>query len=137
MSEILESMHDLAKSLHKVGAMDEITMKAMDDLCLPKVRKLSKAEVRAIRKKTRMSQPVFAAFLGVSQSAVASGAWREGSGRASGEAIGHHRREGAGGGRLAITSRAGPSRPPSRWSGGPPRRPVTEEEPHRAADQRP
>ena len=76
MSEILESMHDLAKSLHKVGAMDEITMKAMDDLCLPKVRKLSKAEVRAIRKKTRMSQPVFAAFLGVSPSAVAQ--WERG-----------------------------------------------------------
>ena len=84
MSEILESMHDVAKSLHKVGAMDEITMKAMDDLCLPKVRKLGKAEVQAIRKKTRMSQPVFAAFLGVSPSAVAQ--WERGVKSPSGPA---------------------------------------------------
>lgn len=84
MSEILESMHDLARSLHKVGAMDEITMKAMSDLCLPELRKLGKEDVRAIRKKTRMSQPVFAAFLGVSASAVAQ--WERGAKSPSGPA---------------------------------------------------
>ena len=76
MGEILENMHELAASLHKVGAMDDITMKAMKDLCLPEARKLDKDEVRSIRKKTRMSQPVFAAFLGVSSSAVAQ--WERG-----------------------------------------------------------
>jgi putative transcriptional regulator len=77
-------MHELAKSLHRVGAMDDITMKAMNDLCLPEVRKLSQAEVRAIRKKTRMSQPVFAAFIGVSPSAVAQ--WERGAKSPSGPA---------------------------------------------------
>lgn len=84
MSEILENMHDLAVSLHKVGAMDDITMKAMKDLCLPEARKLDKAEVRAIRKRTRMSQPVFAALLGVSASAVAQ--WERGAKSPSGPA---------------------------------------------------
>jgi putative transcriptional regulator len=84
MSEILESMHELAEGLHRVGAMDDLTMKAMKDLCLPAPRKLGKAEVKAIRRKTGMSQPVFAAFLGVSPSAVAQ--WERGAKSPSGPA---------------------------------------------------
>jgi putative transcriptional regulator len=84
MSEILESMHELAESLHRVGAMDDLTMKAVKDLCLPAARKLGKAEVKAIRRKTGMSQPVFAAFLGVSPSAVAQ--WERGAKSPSGPA---------------------------------------------------
>lgn len=84
MSEILENMHDLAKSLHRVGAMDEITMKVMDELCLPEPPKLDKEGVRSIRKKTRMSQPVFAALLGVTASTVAQ--WERGAKSPSGPA---------------------------------------------------
>jgi putative transcriptional regulator len=84
MSEILDSMHELAESLHRVGAMDDPTMKAMKGLCLPKVRRLGKAEVAAIRKKTGMTQPAFAAFLGVSASAVAQ--WERGAKSPSGPA---------------------------------------------------
>lgn len=83
MSEILDNMHDLAASLHEVGATDDITTKAME-LCLPEARKLDKTEVRAIRRKTRMSQPVFAAFLAVSSSAVAQ--WERGVRSSSGPA---------------------------------------------------
>jgi putative transcriptional regulator len=84
MSQILESMHELAKSLHKVGVMDAIAMRAMDAPCLPEVRKLGRAEVKAISEKTRMSQPVFAALLGVSPSAVAQ--WERGAKAPSGPA---------------------------------------------------
>jgi putative transcriptional regulator len=84
MSEITENMRELAESLQRVGAIDDITMKAMRELCLPEVRRLGMAEVRAIRKKTRMSQPVFAAFIGVSPSAVAQ--WERGVKSPSGPA---------------------------------------------------
>lgn len=84
MSEILKSMHDLARSLRGVGALDEITMKVIDDLCLPEPRKLGKDQIRAIRMKTRMSQPVFAAYIGVSPSAVAQ--WERGAKSPSGPA---------------------------------------------------
>lgn len=35
MSEILDMAHEMALDLVKVGAMDEITMRKMDALCLP------------------------------------------------------------------------------------------------------
>lgn len=84
MSEILDNMHDLARSLHRAGAMDEITMKVMDGLCLPERRELGASEIRAIRKKTRMSQPVFAALIGVSASAVVQ--WEGGARKPGGPA---------------------------------------------------
>lgn len=84
MNEMLDGMHDLARSLHKAGAMDELTMKVMDDLCLHGPRELPAAEIRAIRRKTRMSQPVFAAFMGVSASAVAQ--WEGGAKKPGGPA---------------------------------------------------
>ncbi len=38
MSEILDIANEMAKELFKVGVMDEITMRAVDALCLPKKR---------------------------------------------------------------------------------------------------
>jgi putative transcriptional regulator len=35
MSELLEAVHEMAQGLYKVGAMDEITMRQIDVLCLP------------------------------------------------------------------------------------------------------
>ena len=77
MSNALKNMYDLAVDLHKVGAMDFITKKAMDELCLPEQKTFSDADVRRIRKKTNMSQPVFAAVIGVSSSAIAQ--WERGA----------------------------------------------------------
>ncbi|WP_374763680.1 helix-turn-helix domain-containing protein [Yunchengibacter salinarum] len=76
MSKALENMHSTARDLHAVGAMDAVTMKVMDDLCLPEKRTFTQADIRKIRDKTRMSQPVFAAFLGVTVSAIAQ--WERG-----------------------------------------------------------
>lgn len=76
MSEILNMAHDLAKDLHAVGAMDAITMRMMDDLCLPQKRTFTAADVRRIRSRTRMSQPIFAIMLGVGANTVAQ--WEQG-----------------------------------------------------------
>ncbi|MBF0591788.1 MAG: hypothetical protein HQL02_06845 [Nitrospirae bacterium] len=35
MTEILDVAHEMAKDLFKVGAMDEVTMRTIDALCLP------------------------------------------------------------------------------------------------------
>lgn len=48
-------------------------MRMMDVLCLPKKRTFTAAEIRRIRTRTRLSQPIFAAMLGVGVSAVAQG----------------------------------------------------------------
>ena len=76
MSDILDQAHDMAKDLHAVGAMDAITMRMMDELCLPEKRTFTAADVRRIRRGTRMSQPVFAVMVGVGASTVAQ--WEQG-----------------------------------------------------------
>ena len=82
MSDILDMAHELAKDLHDVGAMDALAMRMMDELCLPQKRSFTAAQVRRIRARTRMSQPVFALLLGVGTSTVAQ--WEQGNKKPSG-----------------------------------------------------
>jgi putative transcriptional regulator len=77
MSDSLDMAHDMATDLHAVGAMDAITMRMMDELCLPKKRTFTAADVRLIRSKTGMSQPIFAVMVGVGANTVAH--WEQGN----------------------------------------------------------
>lgn len=83
--DVLATAHGLAAALHRVGAMDELSMRDMDRLCLPPRPDYGGSEVRRIRAATRMSQPVFARLLGVDKSAVAQ--WERGAKRPSGPAL--------------------------------------------------
>jgi len=82
---VLATAHELAKALHHVGALDELTMRDMDRLCMPPRPDYGGSEVRRIRAATRMSQPVFARLLGVDKSAVAQ--WERDAKRPSGPAL--------------------------------------------------
>ncbi|WP_187830049.1 helix-turn-helix domain-containing protein [Siccirubricoccus phaeus] len=83
--EILATAHELGAALHSVGATDEITMRELDQLCLPPPRVYGKSDVVRIRRRTRMSQPVFAKLLGVGKSAVVQ--WELGTKKPSGTAL--------------------------------------------------
>lgn len=83
-SRILESVHNSARRLHAAGAMDTLTMRKFDALCIPEQREFSPEEVRGIRTKVRASQPVFAAFLNVGQTTVSQ--WEQGKKKPSGPA---------------------------------------------------
>jgi putative transcriptional regulator len=83
--EVLATAHGLAVALHRVDALDELSMSEMDRLCLSPRPDYGGAEVRRIRAATRMSQPVFARLLGVDKSAVAQ--WERGAKRPSGPAL--------------------------------------------------
>ncbi|HJS86512.1 MAG TPA: helix-turn-helix domain-containing protein [Acetobacteraceae bacterium] len=84
-ANVLASAHQIAKALHSVGAMDDLTMQDMDRLCLPPRPSYGMEEVRRIRKATRMSQPLFAELLGVGKSSVVQ--WESGARRPSGPAL--------------------------------------------------
>jgi putative transcriptional regulator len=84
MSEILDMAHEMARDLHEVGAMDNITMRKMDVLCLPPRRNFSAEDVQRIRASTRMSQPVFAKLLNVGRTTVAQ--WEQGRKKPGGPA---------------------------------------------------
>ena len=72
MSEILDIAHEMARDLLDVGAMDEITMRKMEALCLPSKRSLKPHEIKRIRTKNHVSQAGFAAFLGTGKTAGAA-----------------------------------------------------------------
>ena len=84
MSEILDIANEMAKELFKVGAMDEITMRTVDALCLPKKSMFQPEDIQRIRMANRMSQTVFAVMLGVGKTTVQQ--WEQGQKRPGGTA---------------------------------------------------
>jgi len=82
---IRASAHEVARALHEIGAMDDVTMREMDKLCLPPVPTYSPTQIRRIRSSTGMSQPVFARLMGVGKSAVAQ--WEQGEKKPGGPAL--------------------------------------------------
>ncbi len=76
MSDILNTVHKSAKGLHKAGVIEKMTMRKFDTLCLTTVHEFSPAQVRALREKNGLSQPVFARYLNVSDKLVKK--WEQG-----------------------------------------------------------
>ena len=79
---ILDVVHETASDLHESGAIDTMTMKKFDSLCLPPVKPLTPGEIKAIREKEHVSQAVFAAFLNASVSTIRQ--WEQGQKKPTG-----------------------------------------------------
>jgi putative transcriptional regulator len=84
-SKILDAVHETAKGLHSVGAIDQVTMREFDQACLSPVPPLCPADIRRIREKAHVSQAVFAAVLNTSVSTVQK--WEIGQKRPTGAAL--------------------------------------------------
>lgn len=84
-SPILDAVHETAKDLRGAGVMDEMTMHEFDAICLPPVKKYTSAEIKRIRARQHVSQPVFAAYLNVSKSTVAQ--WEQGEKKPRGASL--------------------------------------------------
>jgi putative transcriptional regulator len=82
---ILASVHETAAGLRKVGVIDKATMREFDALCLTPVQPLSPAEIRALREREQVSQPVFAHYLNVRKDAVSK--WERGEKRPDGPSL--------------------------------------------------
>ena len=84
-SKILEAVHETAKGLLSAGAIDRVTMRQFDRLCLPPVEPLQPAQIKRIRVRSNVSQAVFAALLNTSVSTVQK--WEIGQKRPTGTAL--------------------------------------------------
>lgn len=71
-SNLLAAAHEAAQDLFDAGAMDALTMRQFDALCLPPVKHYTASQIRSIRKRTKASQAVFATVLNVSKDTVVS-----------------------------------------------------------------
>ena len=84
-SSILEAVHETALGLHQAGAMDQVTLREFERLCLPPVEPLKPEQIKQIRENSRVSQAVFARLLNASTSAVQK--WEIGQKRPTGTAL--------------------------------------------------
>jgi putative transcriptional regulator len=84
-SGILDTVRKTAAGLHRVGVIDKATMREFDSLCLTPVTAMSPEEIRALREREQVSQPVFASYLNVRKDAVSK--WERGEKRPDGPSL--------------------------------------------------
>ena len=84
-SDAFEAIHSSAMAMFKVGAIDKATMRGFDQSCLATPAILKPRQIRALRERHRVSQPVFARYLNTSESTVEK--WETGAKKPSGMAL--------------------------------------------------
>jgi putative transcriptional regulator len=84
-SDAFESIHASASALHRVGAINKATMKDFDALAFAELPAIKPAQIKQLREKNRVSQPVFARYLNTSESTVEK--WETGAKKPSGMAL--------------------------------------------------
>lgn len=75
-SDALAAIHEMAEGLREVGAIDKRTMREFDEACLVPVPDYTGQQIKAIRERENVSQPVFAHYLAVSRNVVSD--WERG-----------------------------------------------------------
>jgi putative transcriptional regulator len=83
--DVSASIHELAESLHAHGVINKRTMRGFDASCLVPVELMAPEEIKELREREQVSQPVFAAHLNVTKNLVSE--WERGLKRPSGPAL--------------------------------------------------
>ncbi len=75
-SEVLDTVHKTASGLHRLGLIDDKTMRDFDEGCLTPVLDFTPTQIKRLRKKEGVSQTVFARYLNVSSTIISQ--WERG-----------------------------------------------------------
>lgn len=84
-SPVFRAIHSSAAALMKVGAITPATMREFDESCLATPAALAPKQIKRLRERQHVSQPVFARYLNTSESTVEK--WETGAKRPSGIAL--------------------------------------------------
>lgn len=84
-SEAMAAIHETMEGLFEIGAVDKQTMRHFDGACLTAIQPMAPEEIRAIREREHLSQPVFARYLNVSKGLVSE--WERGVKKPGGPAL--------------------------------------------------
>lgn len=76
------SIKNTVIDLHKSGLIDDITMKNIENLCVPEVQEYTPEKIISIRKKFRLSQAALASLFNISPSTVQK--WEQGNKKPAG-----------------------------------------------------
>ena len=84
-SGILAAVHESISDLRDAGVVGIETMREFDELCIEPVELLGPRQISELRRREKVSQPVFARYLNVSKSSVSQ--WETGAKRPDGAAL--------------------------------------------------
>ena len=84
-SDALAAIHETMEALHEVGAVDRQTMREFDETCLTPIEVMLPEQIKALRMREHISQPVFARYLTVSKNLVSD--WERGIKKPGGPAL--------------------------------------------------
>lgn len=84
-SQIAGAVHEMLSGLASVGVVSKTTLRQFDEACLIQADPLAPEEIRELREREAVSQPVFAAYLNVSRNLVSD--WERGKKRPGGPAL--------------------------------------------------
>jgi putative transcriptional regulator len=84
-SDAFEAIHSSASAAYRIGAIDKVTMRDFDEACLAVPGPIAPRQIKRLRERERVSQPIFARYLNTSESTVEK--WETGAKRPSGMAL--------------------------------------------------
>lgn len=84
-SDALAALHESLEALHDIGAIDKRTLREFDEACLSPVLPMTPEDIRALREREQLSQPVFARYLNVSRNLISD--WERGVKKPGGPAL--------------------------------------------------
>jgi putative transcriptional regulator len=90
VNKVQETISEMAKDLHEVGAIDKTTLRKFDIKSLSPVPDYTAKQISLIRHKLGFSQAVFAAYLNVSDRDVSDRAvkkWEQGESKPRGATL--------------------------------------------------
>ena len=84
-TDAFAAIHESARALHGVGAIDKATMRKFDESCIAKTPTFEATQIKQIRERAKVSQPIFAMYLNTSESTIQK--WEAGTKKPSGMAL--------------------------------------------------
>lgn len=84
-SDAFAAIHETMEALSEIGAVNKQTMREFDAACLTPIESLSPEEIRSLREREHLSQPVFARYLNVSKNLISN--WERGTKKTGGPAL--------------------------------------------------
>ncbi len=84
-NDIREMILETMEGFHKAGTVNEITLRDVKAMCLPKLKPYTNGAIVKIRKKLKLSQAALAMFLNTSASTIQK--WEQGDKKPSGPSL--------------------------------------------------
>ncbi len=84
-SEAFAAIHETMDALHQIGAIDKKTMRDFDVTCLEPAPPMQPDEIKQLRMREQVSQPIFALYLSVSRNLISD--WERGVKKPGGPAL--------------------------------------------------